>query len=160
MHILQSQSKACGSSPTHPNCLVGLGKLKKTGLASILKAVLSPRPGASRRLGIQLDPHQAYESMKKFVTRQGSPRLLSQENDFEKRYEANPTLRRVVWDINKIENEIERVSSPRRQLETIVTDLFSGGKTTTSRINPLKSKLLLGQISRSRFCYPLEKNSC
>jgi predicted ATP-dependent endonuclease of OLD family len=107
-----------------------IGKAQETGLASILKAVLSPRARSSRKLETELDSHQAYESMKKFVTRQGSPRLLSQEKDFEKRYEADPTLRRVVLDINKIENEIEQASSPRRQLEDLVTNLFSGGKTT------------------------------
>ena len=105
-------------------------KAQETGLASILKAVLSPGVRSSRKLAIELDSHQAYESMKKFVTRQGSPRLLSQEKDFEKRYEANGTLRKVVLDIDKIEKEIEQASSPRRQLEDLVSNLFSGGKTT------------------------------
>jgi predicted ATP-dependent endonuclease of OLD family len=107
-----------------------IGKAQENGLASILKAVLSPPVRFSRKLAIELDSHQAYESMKKFVTRQGSPRLLSQENDFKKRYEADPTLRGVVLDINKIENEIEQANSPRRQLEDLISNLFSGGKTT------------------------------
>ncbi len=105
-------------------------KAQEAGLASILKAVLLPEKRSPRTPAIELDSRQAYESMKKFVTRQGSSRLLSRENDFEKRYEADQTLRRVVLDIDKIEKEIEGASSPRRQLEDLVSNLFSGGKTT------------------------------
>jgi hypothetical protein len=121
-----------------------IGKAQETGLASILKAVLSPRVRSSRKLAIELDSHQAYESMKKFVTRQGSPRLLSQESDFERRYEADATLRRVVLDIDKIESEIEKASSPRRQLEDLVSNLFSGGKTTKFKDQSIEIKTASG----------------
>lgn len=103
-------------------------KAQEAGLASILKAVLSPRLRSSVKLATELDSHQAYERMKKFVTRQGSPRLLPQEEDFKKRFKAEIMLRRVVLDIDKIENEIEEASSPRKQLEELVSSLFSGGK--------------------------------
>lgn len=119
-------------------------KAQETGLASILKVVLSPQVRSSRKLAVELDPHQAYDSMRKFVTRQGSPRLLSQENDFKKRYEADPTLRRVVLDIDKIENEIEKASSPRRQLEDLVSSLFSGDKTTTFTDQSIEIKAATG----------------
>jgi hypothetical protein len=108
-----------------------LGRIRKaqdTGLAGILKAVVAPqskpRPGAKTRL----DSHHAYERMKKFVTRQGSPHLLADESQFKKRYEADNTLRRVVMDIDGIESEIEEAGAPRAQLEQLVAELFSGGK--------------------------------
>jgi len=103
-------------------------KAQEAGLASILKVVLSPRKQVSRKGRAGLDSHQAYERMKKFLVRQGSPHLLSKENDFERRYEGDSTLRRVVLDIDKIETDIEEASTPRRQLEELIRNLFSGGK--------------------------------
>jgi predicted ATP-dependent endonuclease of OLD family len=120
-------------------------KEQEAGLASILEAVLSPGVQSSRKRPIELDSHQAYESMKKFVTRQGSPRLVSQENNFEKRYVADATLRRVVLDIDKIEKQIEQASSPRRQLEDLIADLFSGGKTTKFTDQSIEIKTVSGE---------------
>ena len=108
-----------------------LGRIRTAqdaGLASILKAVVAP-PTRSRQDPLsRLDSHQAYDRMKKFVSRQGSPSLLSDESQFKKRYEADNTLRRVVWDIDKIESEIEEAGAPRSQLEQLIGELFSGGK--------------------------------
>ena len=101
---------------------------QQDGLASILKAVLSPRVRTRRKSISGLDSHQAYERMKKFVARQASSTLLFNEPDFKRRFELDSTLRRVVYDIDRIEGEIEQASAPRRQLETMVTSLFSGGK--------------------------------
>jgi len=101
---------------------------QEAGLASILKVVLSPKTRPSSKKKLKLDSHQAYERMKKFLTRQGSPQLLSTESDFISRYDEDSTLRRVVLDIDKIEREIEVASAPRRQLEDLVGKLFSGGK--------------------------------
>jgi predicted ATP-dependent endonuclease of OLD family len=103
-------------------------KAQDTGLASILKAVLSPKTSSSRQTPTGLDSHQAYERMKKFLARQGSPHLLSKEKEFTSRYEADATLRRVVLDIDKIESKIEEATAPRNALESLVTSLFTGGK--------------------------------
>jgi energy-coupling factor transporter ATP-binding protein EcfA2 len=101
---------------------------QQDGLASILKAVLSPKIGISKKPISGLDSHQAYERMKRFVTRQGSPGLLSTEEKFKGRFDADSMLRRVVSDIDGIEGQIEQASAPRRQLEGLITSLFSGGK--------------------------------
>jgi predicted ATP-dependent endonuclease of OLD family len=124
--------------------LTDIREAQEAGLASILKAVLSPGSRSSVKLATELDPHRAYERMKKFLTRQGSPRLLPQEKDFEKRYKADRMLRRVVLDIEKIENEIEETSSPRKQFEELISSLFSGGKTLTFTDQSIEIKAASG----------------
>jgi predicted ATPase len=117
---------------------------QQDGLASILKAVLSPRLKKRRKSIEGLDSHQAYERMKQFVTRQGSPALLSREADFKKRFEVDSTLRRVVSDIDRIEGEIEQASAPRRQLETLIRSLFSGGKSISFTDQAIEVKTATG----------------
>ena len=91
-------------------------KAQEAGLASILKAVLSPkkisRPESAQGLG----SHEAYNRVHKFLLRQGSSNLLSTEKDFSSRYDADATLRRIVLDIDRIERQIEEASAPRKQL--------------------------------------------
>jgi predicted ATP-dependent endonuclease of OLD family len=111
--------------------LARIGKAQEAGLASILRAVLAPKAASSKTHKAGLNSHQAYERMKKFVVRQGSPQLLPNEKRFKARYDENLTLRSVVLDINKVEKDIEEAGAPRRQVEEIVKGLFSGGKTAT-----------------------------
>jgi ABC-type cobalamin/Fe3+-siderophores transport system ATPase subunit len=118
---------------------------QQDGLASILKAVLSPKAQTVKKKAISgLDSHQAYERMKRFVTRQGSPSLLSAEEKFKGRFDADSTLRRVVSDIDGIEGQIEHASAPRRQLETMITSLFSGGKNVSFTDQSIEVKTASG----------------
>jgi hypothetical protein len=117
---------------------------QQDGLASILKAVLSPRVRTRRKSISGLDSHQAYERMEKFVARQASPTRLFNEVDFKKRFELDSTLRRVVYDIDRIEGEIELASAPRRQLEAMVTSLFSGGKAVSFTDQAIEVKTIAG----------------
>lgn len=117
---------------------------QQDGLASILKAVLSPKARTAKKPISGLDSHQAYERMKRFVTRQGSPSLLSAEEKFKERFDADSTLRRVVSDIDGIEGQIEQASAPRRQLEAMITSLFSGGKNVSFTEQSIEVKTTSG----------------
>jgi predicted ATP-binding protein involved in virulence len=117
---------------------------QQDGLASILKAVLSPKTRTEKKPISGLNSHQAYERMKRFVTRQGSPALLSAEENFKERFDADSTLRRVVSDIDRIEGQIEQASAPRRQLQAMITSLFSGGKNVSFTDQSIEVKTTSG----------------
>lgn len=102
-----------------------INKSQQTGLTNIFKAVLSPRNADPR----QLDWKMAYERMKKFVARQASETLLTDEASFKKRYTDDPILRKVVADIDDAERQIEKFSAPRNRLEKLVKSLLSERKT-------------------------------
>lgn len=111
--------------------LSGIRKAQEAGLASILRAILAPPKGPSCRSNSELETHQAYVRMKKFVSRQGSARLLSSEKKFRLRYNEDAALRSVVYDIDKTEQQIEEASAPRNRLEELVKSLITGGKEVT-----------------------------
>jgi ABC-type lipoprotein export system ATPase subunit len=96
------------------------------GLASILRAVLSSarRP----RRAPALDMAKAYESVKNFLQRQGSPRLLGDPTEFQKRYREDPSLRSIVQDIYQVEQDIDCAMASRLQLQQLIEHLYSGSK--------------------------------
>ena len=117
---------------------------QEAGLASILRAVLSPPKNTTRRNKAELETHQAYLRMKKFVSRQGSADLISSEQAFKARYDHNVTLRRVVQDIDKTEQQIEESSAPRNRLEELVKSLFAEGKVVTFSDRSIDIKTVAG----------------
>ena len=124
--------------------LSSVRKAQDAGLASILRAVLSPPKLTTRRNKAELETHQAYLRMKKFVSRQGSAELISSEEAFKKRYDEDATLRRVVQDIDKTEQQIEESSAPRNRLEELVTSLFAEGKVVTFSDQSIDIKTIAG----------------
>jgi hypothetical protein len=61
---------------------------QEKGLASILKAVLSTAK-SKRRSKKEVNLEAAYSSVKRFLERQGSPRILGSYEQFTKRYNNN-----------------------------------------------------------------------
>lgn len=100
---------------------------QEKGLASILRAVLSPSV-EKRKQKESLDLDKAYESVRKFLERQGSPKLLGVPEDFKKRYQKDETIRKIVKDILRIEQEIDKAMTARRQLQKLIENLYSGDK--------------------------------
>lgn len=100
---------------------------QEKGLASILRAALSPSI-EKRKQKESLDLDKAYESVRKFLKRQDSPRPLGAPEDFKKRYQENETIRKIVQDILLIEQEIDKAMAARRQLRKLIEDLYSGDK--------------------------------
>lgn len=124
--------------------LSGVRKAQEAGLASILRAVLSPPKRTTRRNTAELETHQAYLRMKKFVSRQGSAELISSEEAFKARYDKDVTLRRVVQDIDKTEQQIEESSAPRNRLEELVKSLLAEGKVVTFSDQSIDIKTVAG----------------
>ncbi len=100
---------------------------QEQGLASILRAVLSPQ-SPSRRKKSKLTSTTAYERVQTFLRRQGSASILGKRSDFEKRYASDPTLQDVVQDIDSVEDKIRKAMKSRNTLQEIITRLFMADK--------------------------------
>jgi predicted ATP-dependent endonuclease of OLD family len=75
-----------------------------------------------------MDLERAYESVKAFLHRQGSPRILGSFEEFSKRYREDESLQKVVDDIFGVEQEINSAMAPRHELERIISQLYTGNK--------------------------------
>lgn len=103
-----------------------VGKAQENGLARILIDVVSDS-SAEQSLA-ELDPKTAHKRVTRFLARQGSRDVLRNYSQFKTRYFADERFRSVVYDINEIEEEIERALQPRLRLESLVSQLIQGPK--------------------------------
>jgi len=101
-------------------------KIQEDGLASILKGILAPR--TRRKKLTPIDYRTAYQRVAAFLERQGSPGILGDPEVFERRCASELGIRRIVEDINTIEQQIERSKVSRNRLEQLIRDMFSGHK--------------------------------
>ena len=102
---------------------------QEDGLASILKAVLSPK--RSRKLSEELESEIAFKRVATFLRRQGSQDVLGSYAKFQKLYLDNPQFRSVISDINEVEKRIESAMAPIDKLRALISDLFSSSKSIT-----------------------------
>jgi predicted ATP-dependent endonuclease of OLD family len=100
---------------------------QEQGLASILRAVLSPQSDRNRRKS-KLTSATAYERVHTFLERQGSAAILGKRKHFEDRYESDATLQDVVQDIDSVEDKIKDAMSARDTLQSLITHLFMANK--------------------------------
>lgn len=101
--------------------------IQEKGLANILQGILTTRKikaGGFKKV----DSRTAYQRVITFLKRQKSRSVLTSYKKFEKRYNSDPELRKVVSDINKIETEIETAAASRKKLEDLIKSMFSGNK--------------------------------
>jgi predicted ATPase len=103
-----------------------LQKIQGEGLVSILRGIM--RPGRSKTKTQRFDADLAFNRVTAFLARQGARGVFESKQAFIKRYERDPHLRKVVDDINSIEQRIERTSAARNNLEQLISDLFIGPK--------------------------------
>jgi len=101
---------------------------QEQGLASILRAVLSPQSASSRRKSSKLTTANAYERVQSFLERQGSASILGTREAFEKRYINDPTLQDVVQDIDSVEDKIKEAMSSRDTVQELITRMFTANK--------------------------------
>jgi hypothetical protein len=101
---------------------------QEKGLANILRGVLA---GASSRPGRTdaLDLERGYESARKFLERQGSPNALGTLAQFQKRFAQDKLLQKIVTDIFRIEQAIDKATEPQRKLESLIQRMYGGNKT-------------------------------
>jgi ABC-type lipoprotein export system ATPase subunit len=124
---------------------------QEDGLARILEGVISSqtsRPAMAR----ELDPEQALNRVESFLRRRGSRHLFEREA-FEDRFGSDPAFKRVVLDIDEIEQRIELALEPRTRLEKLVSRLISGPKqirfenSTIAALATSGKKIPLGRLS-------------
>lgn len=101
--------------------------IQEKGLANILQGILTTK-GIKPADFKKIDSKTAYQRVVAFLKRQKSRSALASYKKFEKRYDGDPELRKVVSDINKIETEIEKASASRLKLENLIKSMFSGNK--------------------------------
>lgn len=101
---------------------------QEQGLASILRAVLSPETARQTRDSSTLTSDTAYKRVQNFLKRQGSATILGTFKDFEKRYAADATLQDVVHDIDAVENSIKTAMTSRNSLQNLITNMFTANK--------------------------------
>lgn len=101
-------------------------KIQADGLANILKGILTPPKPVKR--GPLMDPQVAFTRVAAFLNRQGSPGILGDPEVFKGRYSTEPQIKRIVEDINTIEERIEKARISRNRLEQLIRDMFSGSK--------------------------------
>jgi len=103
-----------------------LQRIQGEGLVSILKGIM--RPSRSKQSKVVFDADLAYNRVRAFLHRQGARGILESKDIFEKRYRADKHLRKVVDDINSIEERVEKTRAARNNLERLIHDMFIGPK--------------------------------
>jgi predicted ATPase len=118
---------------------------QEQGLASILRAVLSPESARTRRRSSTLTAATAYERVHSFLGRQGSGGILGKRQAFEERYEAEHTLQDVVQDIDLVEGSIKTAMAPRDKLEELITRMFAASKAIRFTDGSIEASTLDGE---------------
>jgi len=102
-------------------------EIQGKGLADILTGILA-RPGAPkqpRRLGSET----TYHRVRSFLARQGSPDALGSPEEFKNRLKTDDAFKRVVGDLNRVEQQIHKTLGSRNELEQLIRHMFTGNKT-------------------------------
>lgn len=118
-------------------------KIQGDGLANILKGILAPPRRAKR--GALMDPQIAFNRVAAFLERQGSKGVLGDPEVFKGRYSAEPQIKKIVEDINTIEQRIEKSRISRNRLEELIRDMFSGNKKIVFKDTGLNVETTEGQ---------------
>lgn len=116
-------------------------KVQEEGLRAALYHSLAINTEASSRP--ILNPNQAYDRVKKFLARQSQSDAasLGPIESFISRYEGDESLRKVVDNINNVEERIEYSMAPIHSFSETINKLFSRGKKLQTNENGLSVKL-------------------
>ncbi len=104
-----------------------VGKAQEDGLAAIIASVLGGAEGESPQgqAANGRDLGEAYDTVRAFLQRQGSPDLLGSREQFADKYQKDPALQDVVADIESVEKRITAAMAPRERLERTIRSLFT-----------------------------------
>jgi predicted ATPase len=95
-------------------------------LVSILRGIM--RPSKAKPKVVKFDADLAFKRVKAFLSRQGARAVLKSKESFERRYREDRHLRKVVDDINIVEQQVEKARGARNNLENLISELFVGPK--------------------------------
>jgi predicted ATP-dependent endonuclease of OLD family len=116
-------------------------KVQEEGLRAALYHSLAIETEASSHP--ILNPNQAYDRVKKFLARQSKSDAasLGPIESFISRYKGDDSLRKVVDNINNVEERIEQSMAPIQKFSETINNLFSRGKKLQTNENGLSVKL-------------------
>ncbi len=120
-------------------------KIQEEGLRAVLSSVIgSNNKKEAKQNG---NPAEAYERVTRFLSRQPSNTSLSlgTKESFNKRYAKEVNLRRVVDNLDNIEQRIERAMVPIEQFKDTAKSLLSNGKSLSVSNHQLQVVLATGR---------------
>ncbi|MEV0928596.1 AAA family ATPase [Streptomyces spongiicola] len=106
--------------------LAAVRQAQEDGLGRILAGVISPEQTIVADW--ELDYDKAFARVTNFLKRRGSSHLALDRKGFLERFETDPAFKRVVLDINEVEERIENALEPRTKLQKLVSRLIEGPK--------------------------------
>lgn len=110
----------------------GVRQAQETGLANILRDVLMPTEVTATNPDV-LDRDTARRRVENFLRRRGYKDFDAIMPHFDSQFGSDPRVRRVVRNINEVETRIEEAMSPLHTLSSLLSSLYSGGKSV--RVN-------------------------
>jgi ABC-type molybdenum transport system ATPase subunit/photorepair protein PhrA len=105
----------------------GVRDAQAKGLANILRDVLAPTQRSSES-ATPADLQTARRRVESFLRRQSHDDLRSVMSHFDEQFASDPRIQRVVSDINTVETKIEETMTPLRNFSSLLSQLYSGGK--------------------------------
>ncbi len=99
-------------------------KAQARGLAKILEDVWSESSQSTENKDIILE--QAYERVIKFLSRQevDSEKVIKSFEKFRTRIDTQPSLKKIIKDINDVEEAIEKAMIPKTKFKEIIKKLY------------------------------------
>jgi predicted ATPase len=126
--------------------LTDVRNIQEEGLRAVLYSVLSTNRDAPT--DSLLDPTDAYVRVRKFLQRQteSGPTMLGSVENFRGRYKNEKDLRRVVANLDDVEQKVEAAMAPLDRFVSTLQTLYSNGKKIAPRNNALAIELNSGEM--------------
>lgn len=102
-------------------------KIQEEGLASVLRSVIGAQQTTKGQR--RTDAEMVYQRVGEFLKRQKTKTVLGSIKKFEKKYTSEPLFANVVNNLDNTEQQIERATASRYQLEALIGRMFTGNKT-------------------------------
>lgn len=103
--------------------------IQAKGLADILKAAIVENVGKGRETARKhLESKAAYTKVVGYLRRYGLGESLKEEDKFAERYQRDRKFKKLVDNITKVEQETEKATKTRDDLEQLIATMFTGGK--------------------------------
>lgn len=102
-------------------------KIQEKGIVNMLGSIMKERRTAEKQKGV--DTKMVYQRVDEFLKRQKTKTALGTMKRFEKKYSSEPLFASVINNIDIIEQQIEKTTASRYQLEGLISRMFTGNKT-------------------------------
>lgn len=108
--------------------LAHIRDIQQQGLAAVLAILFGGVVAdAEARAKADVDAREAFELVQTFLSEQGLPLLLSRDA-FESRFSTSSEHREVVFEIQEVRKDTDKVLLPQREFQSIIDALYTGNK--------------------------------